>query len=123
MLLFWEIEGDILESTQSEIQQAIEQIISDFKNNFFPSMKVRWDSHPDNIGHLVSPGCFRCHDGEHFSSDRQVISRDCTLCHTIVEQGPSGQVEKNIEGLPFKHPFNLDESWKETNCADCHTGN
>lgn len=94
-----------------------------FKNNFFPEMKARWDAYPENIGHWISPGCFRCHDGEHKSSEGRVISRDCKSCHTIIEQGDPGKTEKNADGLEFKHPFNGDESWKEMNCTECHTGN
>ena len=30
---------------------------------------------------------------------------------------------EEFEGLEFKHPFNEDESWKEMNCFDCHSGN
>jgi hypothetical protein len=32
-------------------------------------------------------------------------------------------MEKDADGLPFKHPFDgSDESWKEMNCTACHTG-
>ena len=33
------------------------------QHHLFPEMKVNWKTHPNNIGHLYSPGCFRCHDG------------------------------------------------------------
>jgi len=103
------------------IDQAIQEITTLYQQNMFPEMKARWDTHPDNIGHLIVPGCFRCHDGEHKSQGNKLISRDCKTCHLIIEQGPAGKIEKNIEGLDFIHPAGGEE-WKEMNCADCHTG-
>ncbi len=94
-----------------------------FARNMFPEMKARWDVFPDNIGHLSAPGCFRCHDGEHRSAAQdRVITRDCAACHLIVEQGPAGAVEKDLDGLPFRHPLDDDNGWRDMNCNDCHTG-
>lgn len=114
-------QADYYASNQAKVEGAIKTIQKLFSENIFPEMKARWDIHPDNIGHLITPGCFRCHDGEHRSAQGQVITRNCKACHLIVEQGPAGQVEKNIDGLDFVHPAGGDE-WKEMNCADCHTG-
>jgi len=111
------------EEKKESVLKTIDEIISIYKDNFFPSMKARWDSYPDNIGHLISPGCFRCHDGTHSTPEGKVISRDCTSCHTILEQGPPGSEQKSTEGLEFRHPVDISEMWKEMNCYDCHTGN
>ncbi|MDO8580381.1 MAG: NapC/NirT family cytochrome c, partial [Candidatus Omnitrophota bacterium] len=108
---------------KGKIDQAIVQVVLMYENFFFPEMKTRWDSHSENIGHLWSPGCFRCHDGEHKTPEGKVITRDCTICHTIVEQGNLTAPEKNIEGLPFIHPFEDDGAWQEMQCFECHTGN
>ncbi len=110
-------------SHQAKVEQAIEKAVEIFKNNFFPAMEARWDTHYNNIGHLWSNGCFRCHDGEHRSSDGEVISRDCNICHTIIEQGPVDALQTDTKGLPFVHPFEDDGAWQEMNCSDCHTGN
>lgn len=107
---------------REKVAKATNEIISIYQKNFFPEMKARWDAYPDNIGHLISPGCFRCHDGEHRSPQGDVISRDCTICHTIIEQGPPDAVEKNIDGLPFRHPFEELDAWQEMGCHECHTG-
>ncbi|MBF0121848.1 MAG: NapC/NirT family cytochrome c [Candidatus Omnitrophica bacterium] len=109
-------------SHEKEIHDSIEQVVVLFKNNIFPEMKVRWDEYPDNIGHMISLGCFRCHDGEHSTTSGKAITRDCGVCHAIIEQGPAGNTEKSVDGLPFQHPFNGDESWKEMKCSDCHSG-
>lgn len=110
-------------SNEERVNKAIAIVQKLFKNNMFPEMKARWDAFPDNIGHLVSPGCFRCHDGEHSTNDGKVITRDCTVCHTIIEQGPTDALETNTKGLPFVHPFEDDGLWQDMNCVDCHTGN
>ncbi len=107
---------------QQELRAAIEQVVLIYRHDFFPEMKARWDEYPDNIGHWISPGCFRCHDGEHRSSDGRVISRNCDTCHTIIAHGAPDNMQKNIDGLPFQHPFVDDDSWKTTNCSDCHSG-
>jgi len=53
-------------------------------SNVFPAMKVTWGTYPSNIGHVDSPGCFRCHDDTHKTKDGQhVISQDCELCNVI----------------------------------------
>ncbi|MBI4353506.1 MAG: NapC/NirT family cytochrome c [Candidatus Omnitrophica bacterium] len=113
---------DFYRSGRPALKEAAAALLRLYKANMFPEAEARWDRFPDNIGHLTSPGCFRCHDGEHRSADGKVITRDCGACHTIVEQGPVGAVEKNIEGLPFRHPVDVDDAWKETHCTDCHTG-
>jgi len=108
---------------QATVEQAIRYVIFLYQGNFFPEMKSRWDAYPDNIGHMISLGCFRCHDDEHKAKTGEVISRNCTLCHTITEQGSGATVQKSTDGLPFQHPFQGDDdSWKGANCSDCHTG-
>ncbi len=52
-------------------------------HNVFPEMKVTFGSYPNNIGHVDSPGCFRCHDDEHKTADGRKIGQDCETCHTI----------------------------------------
>jgi hypothetical protein len=44
-------------------------------------MKVTWGTYSDRIRHTDSPGCFRCHDGEHKAPDGSVIRQDSELCH------------------------------------------
>ena len=112
---------DLYQAEKPKIDEAIQTVKELFENNMFPEMKTRWDTHPDNIGHLVTPGCFRCHDGQHRSEMGQTIAKDCRSCHLIVEQGPPDQLEKNLEGLEFRHPAGGEE-WKEMDCVDCHTG-
>jgi hypothetical protein len=46
-------------------------------------MNVRWGTHPNNIGHTDSAGCFRCHDGSHTSATGKTITNDCSVCHNL----------------------------------------
>jgi len=92
-------------------------------NNFFAEMKASWEMYPDNIGHMIWPGCFRCHDGKHLTADgtRAVRASDCNTCHTILAQGRGAQLEQlSVGGLPFAHPG--DELDENPTCHDCHSG-
>ncbi len=113
---------DVWSGKKDAIDKAIETTIRIFQTNIFPAMKVSWKVYPDNIGHMIFPGCFRCHDDNHKSDKGNVLSKDCSACHAIIEQGPAGVTEKNVDGLPFRHPEESEEGWKEMNCVDCHTG-
>jgi nitrate/TMAO reductase-like tetraheme cytochrome c subunit len=92
-----------------------------YQENFFPEMKTDWRVHPDNIGHKISAGCFRCHDGNHTTADgKQTISADCNLCHIILTQGSGKQLEQlNTAGDDF---FHIDSVYMQPDCASCHTG-
>ena len=54
-----------------------------YRRNVFPEMHVQFGTYPNNIGHMDSPGCFRCHDDNHKTKDGQTISQDCDTCHHI----------------------------------------
>lgn len=115
--------GDAYSNNQIKVQEAANHIVELFQKNIFPEMKARWDAYPDNIGHMRSLGCFRCHDNEHTSKSGQSIKKDCTMCHSIIEQGPPESLQSDTKGLPFTHPFEDDGLWQDMNCSDCHTGN
>ncbi len=68
---------------RAEVEHAIQVTQRLFGRNVFPQMKVTWGTHPNNIGHVDSPGCFRCHDDQHKTTDGRVIKQDCDLCHDI----------------------------------------
>ena len=67
------------------VERAILGTHDVWARNVFPAMNVKWGTYPNHIGHLDTPGCFRCHDDEHKSRDGKVIRQDCTLCHNEVE--------------------------------------
>jgi nitrate/TMAO reductase-like tetraheme cytochrome c subunit len=112
---------DVYANKQNEIKRSISEVQRIYQSNFFPEMKVNWQSYPENIGHYYSAGCFRCHDGQHLSNDGKVIRKDCAICHTVQSQleGKARIMGGNGEG--FKHPLEMGDMTEAT-CTDCHTG-
>lgn len=109
-------------SQRTSVEAAIAEVQNIYRANFFPDMKVDWRTHPNNIGHLYFPGCFRCHDGQHVSSDGKVVSKDCNTCHTVLQQVESGvPVMGTVGGVSFEHPVDIGDLSQVT-CSDCHTG-
>lgn len=68
---------------EAELRQAIAVTQGIYRTNVFPSMKVAWGTYPNQLGHMTSPGCFRCHDEDHKTRDGLAIRQDCELCHAI----------------------------------------
>jgi hypothetical protein len=106
---------------QPKIKQAISETQLIFRDNFFPEMKTDWKVRPNNIGHYIWPGCFRCHDGSHVDKTGKAISNDCNACHIITAQGSQLKLETvSLQGLKFDHPGG--EIPPEILCSQCHTG-
>jgi nitrate/TMAO reductase-like tetraheme cytochrome c subunit len=97
---------DVYASKRAAIDRSAATLQEIFRNTRFPEMHVDWHTHRDNVGHLYSLGCFRCHDDQHVSADGKRISKECSLCHTA----------------EFQHPVELGDL-RGFNCSDCHTGN
>ncbi len=113
---------DLMKTKQLEIRGAIAEVQRIYQTTIFPEMKVDWKVHPTNIGHFISPGCFRCHDGNHVSSDGRALTKDCNTCHTVIAEVESGQpVYGSTQGMSFKHPVDIGDL-SQVNCSDCHTG-
>ncbi len=53
----------------AEVDAAVKALQEAYQSSNFPLQKVDWKTHPDNLAHKASPGCFRCHDGKHLSSE------------------------------------------------------
>ena len=77
----------IYQAQRTVVEQAGAEVAKIYLRNVFPDMRVTWGTHPNNIGHNDSPGCFRCHDGSHTSADGQTIPNDCSTCHQILAAG------------------------------------
>ena len=77
----------------SDISKAGAEIADIYNRNVFPDLKVTWGTYPNNLGHTDFPGCFRCHDGSHSTSDKKAtITQDCNTCHEplAVEEASPG---------------------------------
>jgi hypothetical protein len=110
---------EISTNKAAAIERAVQRVQEIYSRNFFPEMKTTWHTHVSNIGHLLYPGCFRCHDGKHKSSDGRMISKDCDLCHQV-----SSQKQENIPPgtvvHEFVHPIDIGDELMKTNCSECH---
>jgi nitrate/TMAO reductase-like tetraheme cytochrome c subunit len=71
-------------SQHAQVEQAAKVLATIYGDNVFPFMKVTWGTHPNNIGHNDSPGCFRCHDGNHNTKSGKSITNDCAACHNLI---------------------------------------
>ena len=106
---------------KEKIDKAISEVRKIYSRNFFPTMNVSWKKFPDNIGHMYSLGCFRCHDGKHVSNDGKVLSRDCNTCHTILAQKfEKGALRIALDGIEYRHPTDIGDEWKVKSCSECH---
>jgi hypothetical protein len=106
------------------LTSSIEGLKNIYRNTIFPYMKSDWAVYPDNIGHLDSPGCFRCHNDEMRSAEGDRVATACHTCHVILAQGQKIETfDVDLEhGLPFVHPEDFGTIEEYTACTDCHTG-
>ena len=113
---------EIVQNNSENISKSIEGVKQAFSHNIFPEMRVRWEHYADHIGHMTSPGCYRCHDGMHVAENGNSISHDCSGCHQILSQGTEGEMQYSTseESLEFEHPVDIGEDWKEIGCFECH---
>jgi nitrate/TMAO reductase-like tetraheme cytochrome c subunit len=112
---------DLLKSHKGSIDRIVVQLQSIFQATRFPEMRVDWRTHPDNIGHFYSSGCFRCHDNQHLSKDGKVISKDCDICHNVLSEAQEGVPMLQTPKNAFQHPVDLGDLMNFS-CSDCHTG-
>jgi len=67
------------------VRQVVRVAQDVYARNVFPAMRVTFGTYGNNLGHMDSPGCFRCHDDNHVSADGRAIGQDCESCHTAPE--------------------------------------
>ena len=115
---------EVIRKRSDDLTRAIQEVQSIYSNSIFPGMKAKWSAYPNNIGHVESPGCFRCHTDSMISEDGDSIFHSCNECHLILAQGDSIQrVNVDLEtGLDFIHPDDYETMDEFEDCADCHTG-
>lgn len=115
---------ELLNGNSQDLGASIAALQDIYRRTIFPEMKADWTSHPNNIGHWNSPGCFRCHNDELVNEEGQAIFKDCTRCHAILTQGDDRiELDRDFEqGVAFLHPEDRETVAEFTFCPDCHTG-
>jgi mono/diheme cytochrome c family protein len=111
------------------VQAAIVALKDAYTQSVFPEQKSDWNSHPNNIGHIYSPGCFRCHDGKHLNQEQEAIRLECNLCHSIPVVASQYdfiadiEISRGPEPESHLHPnwISLHHSVFDQTCQNCHT--
>jgi nitrate/TMAO reductase-like tetraheme cytochrome c subunit len=112
-----------------KIKAAIQEIQTIYDSTVFHDQKVDWTTHPNNLGHINSPGCFRCHDGKHLDANQKAIRLECNLCHSVpvvaksqdfvtkieISRGPEPETHRNPNWI------SLHNQAIGASCAACHT--
>ncbi len=119
---FYADNTELIETAVSALQQA-------YADSIFPEQRSDWTTHPSNVGHEDSPGCFRCHDGKHLNAAQEAIRLECNLCHSIpVVAGPPDfladiEISRGLEPESHLNPnwITLHREAFDTTCASCHT--
>ncbi len=77
---------EVLPAKAALVKSAGDELVTLYSQNVFPAMKVTWGTHPNHIGHMSYPGCFRCHDSDHTAKNGTSITQDCSACHNLLVQ-------------------------------------
>ncbi len=111
------------------VENAITALQDAYAQSVYPEQKADWNSHPNNIGHEYSPGCFRCHDGKHLNEQEEAIRLECNICHSIPIVSSASDFVANIEISRGPEPeTHLNANWISLHrdvfdytCQNCHT--
>lgn len=114
---------------EQTVTDAVTELVTLYERMVFPNMDVNWDTHPNNVGHLETAGCFRCHDGKHLNDEAESVRIECNLCHTIpVQNRPDGTIPDLTVAGAFLPESHIDTNWTsrhrfefDTTCEGCHT--
>lgn len=120
---------DYYAANSEKVRAAIAAVQDIYLRSVFPEQKADWTTHPNNIGHKDSPGCFRCHDGKHLNVKQEAVRLECNLCHSIpivvgaerfaaqieISRGPEPQSHLNPNWIAMHRTY-FDQT-----CSLCHT--
>jgi len=112
-----------------KVSAAIDALQTIYQGTVYHDQKINWETYPNNIGHVESPGCFRCHDGKHFNEEKEAVRLECNICHSIPVVSDENDFLTNIEishGLEpegHKNPnwISLHNQAFDQTCVNCHT--
>ncbi len=82
------------------VARAADKAAGVYDRTVFPEMSTNAKTHPNNIGHDESPGCFRCHDGNMQAKTGETIPNDCDTCHSILVDGSPTAPDLSKLALP-----------------------
>ncbi|HET9588063.1 MAG TPA: NapC/NirT family cytochrome c [Anaerolineales bacterium] len=120
---------EFYELNSEKVAEAIHILQQIYADSVFIEQKVDWNSHPTNVGHIDSPGCFRCHDGKHLNNQQEAVRLECNLCHSIPVVAGVEDFVTEIEISRGREPeSHLNPNWISLHnqvfgesCSACHT--
>jgi nitrate/TMAO reductase-like tetraheme cytochrome c subunit len=120
--------ADYYAENEVKITAAIKVVQDIYNQLVYLEQKSDWNTHPNNVGHLYSPGCFRCHDGKHLDANNQAIRLECNLCHSIPVVAGNQDFIANIEISRGPEPeTHRSPNWIvmhrqvfDSSCSNCH---
>jgi hypothetical protein len=124
-----ETASDYYWDNTDKVVAAIEAIQDIYNQTVFVDQDVDWTTHLNNLGHINSPACFRCHDGKHLDSEQEAIRLECNLCHSIPVVATSQDFVTLIEISRGPEPIShLNSNWIslhhsvfDATCTYCHS--
>jgi nitrate/TMAO reductase-like tetraheme cytochrome c subunit len=120
---------DYYAGNEEKVASAVQALKDIYDRTVFHEQEVDWASHPNNLGHVNSPGCFRCHDGKHLNAENEAVRLECNVCHSIpVVAGPddfltSIEISRGPEPESHLNPnwISLHNEAFGPSCSACHT--
>ena len=120
---------DYYPNHSEQIKSTVQALKDIYDRNVFQEQKIDWTTYPNNLGHINSPGCFRCHDGKHLDANNKAIRLECNLCHSVpivagqndfltkieISRGPEPDTHRNPNWISM-HNQSIGAS-----CTACHS--
>lgn len=121
--------SDFYSTDKQKVTDAVAELQNIYDTSVFEDQEVDWTTHPNNVGHKYTPGCFRCHDGKHLDAENQAVRLECNLCHSIPVVAGAEDFVTDIEISRGPEPeSHLNQNWIslhnqafDSSCASCHT--
>lgn len=113
---------------EQQVDGAVQALKDIYDRSVFHDQEVDWTTHPNNLGHINSPGCFRCHDGKHLNAQNEAVRLECNLCHSIPKvAGPDDfvtniEISRGLEPESHRNPnwISLHNKVFGDSCTACH---
>jgi hypothetical protein len=124
---------------QEDVAAAVKALQEVYQRSNFTDQKANWQTHPNNLAHKDSPGCFRCHDGKHLAKEgtansgsapatATTIRLECNLCHTVPVVSTSNQITSTLQlNKGFEPDSHKNSNWITLHrdafgdsCKGCH---
>ena len=120
---------DYYSQNGAKIQAAVAELQAIYDRTVFHEQEIDWTTYPNNLGHIESPGCFRCHDGKHLNGEEEAIRLECNICHAIPVVAEEDDFVTSIEISNGPEPethfnpnwINLHNQTIGPSCANCHS--